>query len=587
MTDTDQIKQKIDIVTLISEYVPLKKTGANFKGLCPFHAEKTGSFIVSPERQIWHCFGGCQDGGDIFKFLMRIENMDFLEALKILAKRAGVKLESHQSGATSDLKDRIFSANFLASEYYNYILVSHPLGKKARGYLADRKITDNSIKLFRIGYAPNSWDSLLKFLTKKGYSFAEMEAAGLVSKSGIGKYFDRFRGRVIFTLCDQRGNVVGFAGRLLDADVKEAKYINTSETIIYTKGNVLYGLNITHDEIKKEGFAIAVEGEIDAIQSYQAGVRNVVAIKGSALTTGHVNLLKRYTEKIYLSLDADFAGDAAAHRGIEIADQAGLDIKVVTFKDGKDPDELIKKDPALWREAIAMAKPFYDYVIDSALEKYDQKSAEGSKKIVSDVAKFLEPIDNLVVKNHYLKKLAEKLGLPQNILESQLAKEFKKSFITRPALATSPQPLATLKSRSELLEEYLLSLLLQVKKPSDYLLLIANRLSSEDFTFPPLGKIYTLMPCAFDKFPPELMDTVDRLYLQENKIDLTDDPDILKEIYQTVWEIKELTLRDKLKKIAIDLKQNPDDPTLNTQFSDITTALQKLSEDQKLLDQKA
>ncbi len=583
MTDTDQIKQKIDIVTLISEYVPLKKTGANYKGLCPFHAEKTGSFIVSPERQIWHCFGGCQDGGDIFKFLMRIENMDFLEALKILAKRAGVKLESHQSSATSDLKDRIFSANFLASEYYNYILTSHPLGKKARGYLADRKITDNSIKLFRIGYAPNSWDSLLKFLTKKGYSFAEMEAAGLVSKSGIGKYFDRFRGRVIFTLCDQRGNVVGFAGRLLDSDAKEAKYINTSETICYTKGNVLYGLNITHDEIKKEGFVIAVEGEIDAIQSYQAGVRNVVAIKGSALTAGHVNLLKRYTEKIYLSLDADFAGDAAAHRGIEIADQAGLDIKVVTFHDGKDPDELIKKNPALWREAIEKAVSFYDYVIDSALEKYDQKSAEGSKKIVSDVAKFLEPIDNLVVKNHYLKKLAEKLGIPQNILESQLAKEFKKSFINRSPLATSPQPLATIKSRSELLEEYLLSLLLQVKKPSDYLLLIANRLSPEDFTSPALGKIYQMMPCAFDKFPPELIDTVDRLYLQENKIDLSDDPDVLKEIQQTVWEIKELTLRDKLKKIAIDLKQNPDDQILNSQFSDITTALQKLTLDKNMV----
>lgn len=586
MTDIDQIKQKIDIVTLISEYVPLKKTGANYKGLCPFHVEKTGSFIVSPERQIWHCFGGCQDGGDIFKFLMRIENMDFLEALKTLAKRAGVKLESHQSSATSDLKDRIYSANFLASEFYNYLLTSHPLGKIARDYLSSRLITDNSIKLFRLGYAPNSWDSLTKFLTKKGYTFPEMEAAGLVSKSGIGKYFDRFRGRVIFTLCDQRGNVVGFAGRLLDPEAKEAKYVNTAETIVYTKGDVLYGLNITHDEIKKAGFAITVEGEIDAIQSYQAGVRNVVAIKGSALTAGHVNLLKRYTENIYLSLDSDFAGDAAAHRGIEIADQAGLNIKVVTFTAGKDPDELIKKDPALWREAIEKAGSFYDYIIDSALAKYDPTSAEGSKKIVTSVAKFIEPIDNLVVKNHYLKKLAEKLGLPQNILESQLAREFKKTLIPRTQPVSNIQSPVS-KTRGELLEEYLLSLLLQVKKPSDYLLLIANRLSPEDFTSPALGKIYSLMPCAFDKFPPELMDTVDRLYLQENKIVLSDDPEVLKEIYQTVWEIKELTLRDKLKKIAIELKQNPDDEKLNSLFSDITTALQKLSEDQKLLDQKA
>ncbi len=605
MTDLEQIKQKIDIVSLISEYVTLKKAGANFKGLCPFHSEKTPSFIVSPERQIWHCFGGCQDGGDIFRFLMRIENLEFPEALKILAKRAGVVLTSYQPSKTTELKERIYEVNHLAAEFYNYILTKHPLGQKGRDYVSNRLITDNSVTLFQIGYAPNSWDSLLKFLLKKGYSPVELEAAGLVSKSARGQFFDRFRGRVMFSLADHRGNVVGFAGRLLE-EVHPAeggaKYINTAETIAYTKGNVLYGLNVTHDEIKKAGFAVVVEGEIDAISSYQAGVRNVVAIKGSALTAGHINLLKRYTENIYLSLDADFAGDAAAHRGIELADQAGLNIKVVTFSGAKDPDELVKKDPNLWREAIEKAVPFYDYVIDSALQKHDPKSAEGGKKIVSEVVKFIEPIDNLIVKNHYLKKLSGALGINQEALSAQLAKEFKKMLIPKVS-ATGYEPRATSKSRGELLEEYLLSLLLQAPQPSDYLLLIAPRLKAENFTNPVLGEIYRLMVSLVDNpksditlpgrrfeiksfvefVPSESLDLVDRLYLQENKIDPADDAAVLEEIHRTVWEIKELTLRDRLKKTGEELKKKPDDASLEQIFAETMTVLQKLQEERQIL----
>ncbi|MBI3559028.1 DNA primase, partial [Candidatus Gottesmanbacteria bacterium] len=533
----------------------------------------------SPERQIWHCFGGCQDGGDIFKFLMRVENLEFPEALKILAQRAGVNLTSYQPTKNSEIKDKIYAVNKLASEYYHYILTTHVLGKNAKEYLENRKININSIKFFGLGYAPNSWDSLIKFLQKKKYSVADLETAGVISKSGIGHYFDRFRGRIIFPLFDHRGNVCGFAGRLLDPDAKEAKYINTAETLVYIKGNILYGLNIAKEEIKKAGFAVVVEGEIDAIQSYQAGVRNVVAIKGSALTTGHVNLFKRYTENIALSLDADFAGDAAAHRGIEIADQAGLNIKVVTFTQGKDPDELIKKDPKLWRNAVEKAGPFYDYIIDSALEKFDPAAPDGAKKIVTEVAKFLIPIENLVVKNHYLKKLAKKLDISQNILEEQLTRELKK--ISNP-LATKTQSLATGKPRSELLEEYLLSLLLQSAKPSDYLLLISPRLRPEDFTVSPLGQIYALL-LEKDKItpPPELLDLVNRLSLQENKVQA----ELLAEIQKTVWEIKELSLREKLKKIGEEIKKTPDEEKLEQEFVTASYALQKLREEKELIDQ--
>jgi len=593
MTELDQIKQKIDIISLISEFVPLKKTGANWKGLCPFHSEKTPSFVVSPERQIWHCFGGCQDGGDIFKFLMRIENLEFPEALKILAKRAGVTLTSFQPSKTSELKERIYAANHLASEFYNYILTSHPLGEKGRQYLKDRKINDNSIKLFKIGYSPNSWDSLSKFLTKKGFSATELEAAGLTSKSSIGRHFDRFRGRIMFSLGDHRGNVVGFAGRLLDPDAKEAKYVNTSETIVYTKGDVLYGLDVTRDEIKKSGFAITVEGEIDLISSYQAGVRNIVAIKGSALTAGHVNLLKRYTEDIYLSLDADFAGDVAAHRGIEMADQAGLNIKVVTFKEAKDPDELVKLDPQLWRKAVENAVPFYDYIISSSLEKNDATSPDGGRKIVAETAKFIFPIDNLIVRNHYLKLLAKKLGVTPEVLDLQLEKEFRKLNIPRQP-QTDSNLTTTLKNRNDLLEEFLLSLLLQSPQPSDYLLLISPRLKPEDFTNPSLGKIYSLMVSFIDshKFdiknfvslvPPETVDLIDRLYLQDNGLRAGEDSLILEELQKTVWEIKDLTLREKLKEASKKIATNPESEDLKSNFAEITSSLQKLFEEKKLL----
>lgn len=600
MTDLEEIKQKIDIVQLISEHVVLKKTGVNFKGLCPFHTEKTPSFVVSPERQIWHCFGACQDGGDIFKFLMKLENLEFPEALKILADRAGVKLSSYAPSKTAELRERIFSVNHLAAEFYHYILTSHSLGQKARDYLEDRKISENSQKLFALGYAPNSWNSLTNFLTKKGFVQADLETAGLVSKSAIGHSFDRFRGRLIFTLKDHRGNVVGFAGRLLDPEAKEAKYINTAETPVYTKGNVLYGLDITKEEIKKAGFAVVVEGEIDAIQSYQSGVRNVVAIKGSALTFGQISLIKRYTENIFLSLDADYAGDEAAHRGIEAADAAGLNIKVVSFQEAKDPDELIKKDANLWRRAVEFATNFYDYIIDSAAAKHEASSAEGGKKIVAEVAKFITPIENLVVKNHYLKKLMTVLDISYENLETQLEKEFRKTQVSR-LTVTSDQLPATNKPRSQLLEEYLLSLLLQSSKPSDYLLLISARLSPEDFTTVPLGRIFGLLVSLADnpksdvalaKFsirdfikivPAELTSLVDRLYLTENKLDTTDDTLVLSEIQKIAWEIRELSLREKLKLLSGRIKKEEPSESLEQNFTSTTQALQKLLEEKELI----
>ncbi len=605
MTDLEEIKKRLDIVTLISEYVPLKKTGANFKGLCPFHSEKTPSFVVSAERQIWHCFGGCQDGGDIFRFLMRLENIEFSEAVKILAKRTGVPVStSFQSSKQSEIKEKVLEINHLAAEYFHFILTTHPVGQIGRNYFKERRISDSSIKLFKLGFAPNSWNSLTNFLRKKGYSDADLLQAGVVSKSSIGNIFDRFRGRVIFTLFDHYGSVVGFAGRLLDPEAKEAKYINTAETPAYTKGNTLYGLDVTKEEIKKSGFAVVVEGEIDAIASYQAGVRNVVAIKGSALTLGQVNLLRRYTEVIYLSLDADFAGDAAAHRGIEIADQAGLGIKVVSFKEGKDPDELIKKDPALWHKAVKEAGNFYDFVIDSALTKSDSKTAEGAKKIISDVARFLAPIDNLVVKNHYVKRLAEELGVRESDVEGQLFKDWRKKQLPTPTQIAPPATDFKKKlTQLELSQEYLLELLLQSPKPEDYLLLIAPRLLVEDFTDPGLGKIYQLLLSlvanpksdvtlptqrfdikTFINFvPPELIDTVDRLFLKEIDINIEDEALVLEEVQKKAWDIKQLSLQRKQDLLREQIKRDGDNEQLQQQLTELLNEGAQLKEERQLI----
>jgi len=349
MDDRDLIKQKINIVDLIQEYLPLKKAGINFKALCPFHSEKTPSFIVSPERQIFKCFG-CQKSGDIFTFLMEKEGMEFKESLEVLAKRAGVTLK--RKVEQKDAKDRLFEVNLKAQEFFHYILTKHQLGKKALEYLKIRGLSDESIETFGLGYAPNSWESLTKFLIKRGFVVQEIISAGLAVASKSACY-DRFRGRVTFPLVDGKDKLRGFSGRVLYP--QEPKYINTPQTAIFDKGSLLFGLNFARGEIRSKGEAILVEGEMDVILSHQAGVKNVVASKGTALTEGQIDLIKKYCQNLFLSFDMDLAGDSASRRGIEMIDRAGFNIKVIRVEKGKDAAEVIKADVALWQKAIETA----------------------------------------------------------------------------------------------------------------------------------------------------------------------------------------------------------------------------------------
>lgn len=549
MSDTDEIKSRINIVEYIGKRVHLKKTGRNFKGLCPFHNEKTPSFIVSPERESWHCFG-CGKGGDIFTFVMEYEHVDFAEALEELAEVTGVKL-TRRVGETPEakLKQRILEVNHLASEYFHFILTKHALGEKARDYLKRRGITDKSIETFSLGYSPNNWHGLNAFFAKKGYDKAILTRAGLLTR---GQY-DMFRGRVMFTLKDHRGNVVGFSGRVLDPTAKEAKYINTPETPVYIKGNVLYGLDVTKGTIQKENEAVIMEGELDLISSFQEGIGNAVAIKGSALTEGHVNLLRRYSERLAFALDSDLAGDAAARRGIEIADRAGLDMRVVTLPSGKDPDEAVRENATRFKKAIKEAVPVYDYFITSALKRFDPSTAFGKKKISSELLPIFAKVENPIVQGHYLKKLAGELDASEEDLRDTMKKVSVKDYEPK----TTNEDSVKQYTRQNKLELYILALLLQ-GKTAKLLEELVGHISIADFTQAPVARIieeleeFTKHTKEFrikdfaSKVPKELISTLDEAFLWDIG-DVLDDEDVfMREWTRALRELERVIVKRKI-----------------------------------------
>lgn len=423
MDQVEEVLSKVDIVELINERVPLKKAGRNFKANCPFHSEKTPSFIVSPERQIFKCFG-CGQGGNAYKFLMEYEKMDFGEALRYLANRVGVKLKSYRPGPDESKRRRLYEINHLAAETYHFLLTKHQAGKQARQYLADRGIKKETIEEFMLGYAPRKYEFISQFLVaKKGFSPEEVEASGLVFKNDRGNLTDRFRGRIMFPLTDNRGNIVGFSGRIITPQENTGKYINTPETTIYHKSQLLFGFSQAKEALRKTKQAVVVEGEFDMISPYQAGVKNIVAIKGSALTEEQIRFLSRYVEELILALDADSAGDAAARRGIQSAVNEGLNVKVVSLGDKfKDPDEAARVDPEFFQKQIKRAQSIFDFYITSALKRFDVSTAWGKKKIADEVAPILSGINDEVLQSHYAQNLANKLEIDTQVIWEKIQK---------------------------------------------------------------------------------------------------------------------------------------------------------------------
>ena len=412
MDQVEEVKKKTDMVTLVGEYVELKKAGRNFKGLCPFHHEKTPSFMVNEELQIFKCFG-CGKGGDALTFLMEIEGLEFGEALTRLAERVGVKLVYQDRGEKRGEKEELLKIHLLAQEYYHYLLQKHEVGKWAREYLKERKINEKLIENFGLGFSPTGWDGLTRFLRdKKGFSEKAIEKSGLGIRGKRGVY-DRFRGRVMFPLLDSGGKVVGFSGRVLPdlARKDEPKYINSPETAIYHKSEMLFGLTQAKQEMRKKGQVVVVEGEIDMISSFTAGVGETVAIKGSALTEEMIERLARLVDTVILAMDADEAGEKAMKRSVEIAEKRGLEVKGVWWEEGKDPDEIARENPGKWRKIVEKSIPIYELVMKRSITKWKDKGVEGVKKIVVEVVPYLAKIDNEVVREVWAKRLAESLGV--------------------------------------------------------------------------------------------------------------------------------------------------------------------------------
>ena len=363
MDAVQEIKSRLNIEDVLSEYVQLKRTGSNFKGLSPFSNEKTPSFIVSPEKQIWHDFSAGK-GGDMFTFIMEVESVDFKGALELLARKAGVDLEQYQksnTGASGADKERLYKANELAARFYQTQLKA---SKKAFEYLVKkRQFSKETILDFQIGYSPNNGAALTEYLQKKGFSAAELKSAGL-SIVRSGQAMDMFRGRVMIPLCDGFGRPIGFTARLLDDQDNAPKYINTPSTKLYDKSRHVYGLHLAKKAIKDSKFSVLVEGNLDVIASHQVGQKNVVATAGTALTEYQLKNLARLAPEARLAFDQDQAGLTATERAIPIASKTGLNLEIIVIPSGKDPDELIKKDPKLWEEAIGKSQPAFDWLLE-------------------------------------------------------------------------------------------------------------------------------------------------------------------------------------------------------------------------------
>jgi DNA primase len=420
MSQVQQVKDATDIVQVIGERIKLKRSGSSYKGLCPFHSEKSPSFFVSDQLQRYRCFG-CGETGDVLDFLQKYDGMSFAESLQYLADRSGIKLKQFQRTPEDDLRQKLLEILSLAKEYYHYLLTDHQVGKKARSYLKDRKIGQDAIELFQLGYSQSGWDGLIKYLhKKKKHSLEDLEKAGLVIRGKGGRYYDRFRGRVMFPLKDHRGRVVGFSGRLLEKEAKEAKYINSPETLLYHKSKMLYGYKEHFAEIKKKEAVIVVEGEFDVISSSQAHVNHIVAIKGSALTQDQVKLLSRAANKIILSLDADEAGAEATRRAIEVVGDADIELRVIDLsavsEGKKDVDEIARGNPKQWRELSDKTLSVYEFLLRLSLRHHDPETPEGKREIVKEVGLVFGQIPHAVERDFYVKKLAKKLQVQSGVI---------------------------------------------------------------------------------------------------------------------------------------------------------------------------
>lgn len=494
MQPSEQIKSKLDIVDVIKEHVSLKPAGTNFRGLCPFHREKSPSFMVSPEKQIFHCFG-CGAGGDIFEFVMKTDGLSFPEALRLLAPKAGVELKDYNP-AESSLRNKLLDILDMSAKYYHKVLMESKQGEKAMEYLTKRGLDEETIEYWRIGYSPDSWEDVVTALKGKGFTDNEILKSGMgIQKEGTNRIYNRFRGRIMFPICDVNANVVAFTARVSpekEATEKGGKYINSPQTQIYDKSRILFAMDKAKTAIRNEDMAIVVEGQMDAITAHQFGFKNVIASSGTALTLDQIKIIERYTHNIAFALDADAAGQNAIERGDEIIkdsryasvqeeDRWGrvrtyidpllstdLNIKVIGFTGAKDPDELIRSDKDAWASAVAGAKPIMEHHFQRVLDKLDLRQVDHKRQAVKLLLPKISKLGSKVEQDLWIKRLAERIDIGEGVIRETLAANFKSAKVAEPSNPVMRLPESRPQSREEKINELVLALILRFTSLIDY-----------------------------------------------------------------------------------------------------------------------
>jgi len=458
MSVIEEVKQRIDIAEVVSQYVKLTKSGRTFRGLCPFHSEKHPSFFIYPERQSWHCFGACNTGGDIFSFIMKKEGIDFGEALRLLAQRAGVSLPSRlEPSAKRDEQERLYQANEAATHYFHNLLLHSSAGEKTQSYVASRGLSLETITSFQLGFSPNSWEALKQYLLERGYTESELLTAGLVIETEAGGTHDRFRNRLMFPIYDIKGRITGFGARALDDSLP--KYLNSPQTPIFDKSSSLYGINLAAAAIRQQNMVVMVEGYMDVITAHQNGFNNVVASMGTSVTEKQVSAVKRLTKNMALALDADAAGEEAMLRGVGYENTLDAEVKVIILPSGKDPDDVIKEDAKMWQNLLEEALPVVDYTFDMVTAKLDLTTAGDQRFAVERLGPIVLEIKDPVRYAHYVQKLARLAKVPERTIEATLSKIKTAHRAKEPKLEAIAQALRPVFSSP--VEEYCLALLLQ------------------------------------------------------------------------------------------------------------------------------
>ena len=564
VTPVQEIKDRLDIVDFIRSYIPLMPAGKNFKANCPFHKEKTPSFMVSPERQTWHCFGSCSEGGDIFKFLMKYENLEFYEALKILAEKAGIELRKIAPAEQKQF-NILYEINEEAKEFFKKNLNLEGAAE-AKKYLLDRGLKKETIEEFELGFAPDEWETLSLYLIKKGYSAFDIERAGLAYKNERGGLIDRFRGRIIFPIHNHFGKVIGFSGRILPRlETPEiGKYINSPETLIFNKSKILYGFYKSKNFIREIKTAVLVEGQMDFLACWQDGVKNIVAVSGTALTIDHLKVLKRQTDQLIFCFDNDEAGLKAAERSIDLANSQDFSVKILVLGDYKDPAEAILKNPGIMEGLLNKAKSAMEFYFERYLNLIDNPRFTTDKsefqKLKNNIRIILGKIKGLaspIERSHWLKNLSLKAGVKEEALMDEMAQiKTISNFSILSADKRFPisKQAQVAQSRRELIAERLIGLIINdeslINQIKEYFIYLP-----EDYS--------TVVQCLIDRTKPsneriaDLLDSISLNFSFKNIVSNGKKPE--EEFVELLRHLKAEYLKDKREELAELIKKTEND----------------------------